>query len=434
MYDYDEVDEQISYARRFRPTTLEGYVGNKDVKETVKRYLMGSKRPQSILLEGNTGCGKTTLARLIEKEYMCENRDPEKGACGECMSCRLFDEYIKTGKTDMLSDVYEIDASDKSGKKDINSLLESMEYPAMGGYWKTYVIDEAHLLREDAMGRLLKSFEEPPEGVLIILCTTNPEDLLGTIRNRCQLKLKITKPTTSELIDLLQRVCLTEDKSYDLEGLRMLVGRADNVIRDSLNYLETVLATRGEATADSVSAEFRQVNDRLIYDFYTAYLNEDYIGYIDVLYRVKTGYDFNQFINSLTTFTVRGIYILNSVDVEGMTAEEVKEYYSLFSRFSPAELARLLSDLRRMPLGNIEANLMSFIYSKSDTNELESKPSIDMKEQVVTEKEEAKFRNNNLERLEKHKLKAGTDSLKSEMETVSLADAADLFSLEKVRS
>lgn len=145
--------EEISFARKYRPKSLKGYIGNQEVKETVQRYLKNG-RPQTILLTGNSGCGKTTLARIILREYMCQDRDAESGACGECFSCQAFDDYIETGKTDMLPDIYEIDASDTSGKKDIDAMLSGMEYPPLNGDWKGYIIDEVHLLSKGAMGRL----------------------------------------------------------------------------------------------------------------------------------------------------------------------------------------------------------------------------------------------------------------------------------------
>lgn len=426
------MEETISFARKYRTNSLDGYVGNKDVKDTVLNYLKRG-RPQSFLLHGSSGCGKTTLARVIAKIYCCEDWSEETGPCGICQSCQSFDEYIRTGDGEMLPDLYEIDSSDKSGKKDIDVLLSSMEYPAVSGDWKVYIIDEAHLLSQGAMGRLLKTLEEPPEGVLIILCTTNPEDLLDTIKNRCQVKLPVSKPTTSEIINLLQRVCLSEDKNYDLTGLRNIVIRSDNVVRDSLNNLERVLNTRGDATGVSVSIEFQQVSDRMVLDFYEAYYNEDIMSYINILYRVKTSYGFDPFLKSMLSLTVRGIYVLNSVDVEGLTQEELKTYLDLFSKFSPKELSVLLTKLSKLRDGDVEINLMSLIYSKGMVDEVELKTPIvihESKEELI--KEETSMRNNNMETIQKGMLSAGISSLADEVSTVSIADVESLFSIEKI--
>lgn len=422
------MEENISFARKYRPNTLEKYIGNSEIKETVKRYLK-TGRPQSILLTGNSGCGKTSLARLIAKEYFCEDRDPETGACDECMSCETMNDYIKTGNTEMLTDLYEIDSSDKSGKKDIDAMLESMQYPAMGGDWKVYIVDEVHLLSAGAMGRLLKSLEEPPQGVLMILCTTDPDKLLDTIINRCQLKMEVKKPSTSELVNFLRNVCLEESKDYDIPGLRSLVVRAENVVRDSLNNLERVLNTRGSATYNSVNAEFKEVSEKLIFDFYEAFQKKDYLGYVNVLYQVKTKYDFGQFLISLTNFTTRGIYILNSVDVEGLTEEELKSYMALFKKFSIKDISYILSSLRRMNLGDIEANFMAFIYTDNNDKE-EDIPVVHVTESTVAE--EKTLRNSNLQRLETAKLEEGSKSIKSEMEPVGLKDMKGFFTVEKV--
>lgn len=427
------VSEEISFARKYRPVSLDGYIGNSGVKETVKRYLKNG-RPQSILLTGSSGCGKTTMARLLAKEYLCENRDPDKGSCGQCLSCQTIEEYIRTGVNDMLPDIYEIDSSDKSGKKDIDSLLSTIDYPAMNGSWKVYIIDEIHNLSEGAMGRLLKNLEEPPEGVLMIFCTTNPEKVLDTIKNRCQLRLEVTKPSTKDIIKMLQGVCIHEEKTYDIAGLRLIATRANNVVRESLNLVERVINTRGDATAKNVSAEFNEVSDKIIFDFYKAYLRKDYMEYINILYTIKTVSTFPQFLNTLTNFTVRGIYIVNSVDVDGLSEEELLEYKKLFQLFSPKEISYILSSLRKMSIGDIEANFIAFIYTDfNESRDNESNKEDNISIVKYTLENESELREANRERTENLKLAKGVNSLKNEFREVSFSDvSSELFQLEKV--
>lgn len=423
--------EGLGFARKYRSNNFKDYIGNQDLKDTVMRYLRRS-RPQSILITGPSGCGKTTMGRIIEKEYLCEDRDEETGACGECLMCQEMDNYIKTGVFDNIPDVYEIDATESSSKSNIDSVLSTIDYPASAGGWKIYLFDEVHKLSDSAMSRLLKVLEEPPENVLMILCTTNPEQLLDTIKNRCQLKLVVTKPTTTELTSLLKRICLDEEKDYDLAGLRMIASRADFVIRDSLNFLETVLTTRGDATAASVSEQYKQVSDKIVFDFYEAYLEKDYLGYTHIMYEIKTKFGFPEFMTSLSAFTLRGIYIINGVNVEGLSAEELTSYSNLFRQFKIEDISYILSSLKKMSLGDIETNLMAFIY-KVDNKAEEDTDSFATPEGATELPSESKFRNNNLQRLEKARLDEGAKVLAGELQQpVSISDMSSLFQLEKV--
>ena len=423
-------EEKLGFARRFRPTTMANYVGNEKNKETIKRYLKG-KKPQSILLTGNTGCGKTTIARLLVKEYLCEDRDDEKGACGVCSSCVAVDDYILTGSTEMLPDIHEIDITDKSGKSDIDSILETVEYPSITGGWKVYLLDEVHMASRQAQSRILKILEEPPEDVLFIFCTTDPDKMLDTLKNRCQLKLSIVKPTLVDITNILKRVCLEESKDYDLEGLRTIASRSEFVIRDSLNNLERVLETRGDAKAVSVNEEFNEISNALLFQFYNAFREKDFLAYMGLLYKIKVSFDFRQFLVSLNNFTMRGIYILNGVDVEGISEDELVSYKELFKSFTTEELSYILSSLRRMDIGDIEANLIGFIYCQNENRVVEGNQ-VNVDTPVVKEGSEYSFRNDVLKQREKDKITSGIKSLEENMKEVGVSDMTSLFQFEKV--
>ena len=423
-------EEKLGFARRFRPTTMANYVGNEKNKETIKRYLKG-KKPQSILLTGNTGCGKTTIARLLVKEYLCEDRDDEKGACGVCNSCIAVDDYILTGSTEMLPDIHEIDITDKSGKSDIDSILETVEYPSITGGWKVYLLDEVHMASRQAQSRILKILEEPPEDVLFIFCTTDPDKMLDTLKNRCQLKLSIVKPTLVDITSLLKRVCLEESKDYDLEGLRTIASRSEFVIRDSLNNLERVLETRGDAKSTSVNEEFNEISNALLFQFYKAFREKDFLAYMGLLYKIKVSFDFRQFLVSLNNFTMRGIYILNGVDVEGISEDELVSYKELFKSFTTEELSYILSSLRRMDIGDIEANLIGFIYCQNENKVVEGSQ-VNLDAPQVKEGNEYSFRNDVLKQREKDKITSGIKSLEDNMKEVGVSDMGSLFQFEKV--
>lgn len=433
--------EGKAFAREYRPNSLSTYVGNQKVVETVRNTIARGNRPKVILIEGITGSGKTTVARIIMKEYECTGRKEGEDACGVCPSCKAFDEYIRTGSTDSLPDVNEINVAQNSGKGDISEMLEDRVYLPQDGMYKYYYFDEVHKASDGLQNYLLKPLEEPEEHVVYILATTDVDKLVPPIRNRATMVLKIKKASERDIAKLLGTICKKEEVPFEDEAFRMIATRADYVIRESLNYLQQVVDAYGSCTAKNVAHEFDMVTDKVLFDFYRAYIQRDYMGYMSIMHQIKTTMEFSSFLQMLRTFTIRGIYVLNGIDLEGMHKEEIRKFSELFSKFDVVQLSLLLSRLLSLGDGNIEANLLNFMYRQNLEDAIAETYSVSEELQVapkdaklsISHKDEQRERNKNLEvRREDAELK-GQQLLAKETEGVQLLDMLSGFPVQNVK-
>lgn len=375
--------EKLPFHRKYRPATLVDYVGNEKMKQTAMAALAKDNKPQVILLYGASGCGKTTFARILAKEYLCENRGIG-GACGQCPSCQAMDDYIHTGDTDYLEHVQEIDIADQSGKRDLDSVLERVTIPSFGGQWEVFIFDECHMATPGAQNRLLKIAEEPPEYKLMIFCTTDPQMMIETLKNRCQLQLHVKKPNVKELAGHLRKICAIESADCDIKGLNFIANRSDLTIRQALTNLEQIISEKGDAKYESAIEVFEEVSDRLIVDFYKKLLGtpdvdkygevrtgrdggvlrkRDVVGYVSLLHTIRTQVELRVFLNNLIDFTKRGIYVINQVQLDGISDGEMRTYRELFGEFSIEQMAVLITKLLDMMKGgDIEAQLLLMGY------------------------------------------------------------------------
>jgi DNA polymerase-3 subunit gamma/tau len=192
------------YAHRFRPSSFGGILGNKETIVSLSKIVTDPNQPRTLLFYGQSGCGKTTSARVLSMALNCQKNRVEADPCGSCSPCSR----ILSGNGNMYG-VYEINASDARGIDDIRLIRDSITSHAMFSENKIYILDEAHQLTKDAQNSLLKILEDTPDKVYFILCSTDPDKLIPTIRNRCH-KYLFSPPTEGELINLLTWVCSLE--------------------------------------------------------------------------------------------------------------------------------------------------------------------------------------------------------------------------------
>lgn len=225
----------LALYRSERPERFNEIIGQKHIVRILQHQLETDNVSQAYLFTGTRGTGKTTTARILAKALNCTG-DPADGQlpCGECESCKA----IKEGR---FLDVIEMDAASNNGVDDMRDLIDRVNYPPMVGRYKVYIIDEVHMLSTSAENAFLKTLEEPPEHVIFILATTNPEKVRETIRSRC-MRLDFRRVSEDDLIEGMARICQRKQVNITRDALALVAQKADGSVRDGLSILEQCIS------------------------------------------------------------------------------------------------------------------------------------------------------------------------------------------------
>jgi DNA polymerase-3 subunit gamma/tau len=229
---------------KYRPQTYDELTGQKHVVLSLKGALRTGRIGHAFLFAGPRGVGKTTTARILAKSLNCIE-GPTVQPCQQCPSCR----EITLSRS---IDVIEIDGASNRGIEEIRNLREGVKYSPLQGRYKVYIIDEVHMLTQEAFNALLKTLEEPPPKVVFIFATTNPTKIPGTILSRCQ-RFVFKRLTAKEIVTRLRDIADTEAIKISDKALFYLAARADGSIRDGESVLEQLASfVEGEITEQDI--------------------------------------------------------------------------------------------------------------------------------------------------------------------------------------
>ncbi|MEJ6979783.1 DNA polymerase III subunit gamma/tau [Pedobacter sp. P351] len=287
------MDNFIVSARKYRPSTFESVVGQQHITNTLKNAIKNNQLAQAFLFCGPRGVGKTTCARILAKTINCQNLSPQVEACGECDSCRSF----QNGNS---FSIHELDAASNNSVDDIRSLIEQVRIPPQTGKYKIYIIDEVHMLSQAAFNAFLKTLEEPPSYAIFILATTEKHKILPTILSRCQI-FDFNRIRVEDMASHLALIAKKESVEYDNDGLHLIAQKADGGLRDALSMFDQIVSFSNRNVSYKAVIDNLNILD---YDYYfsitDSLLQEDIaktlLTFDEIL---ANGFDGNNFINGL---------------------------------------------------------------------------------------------------------------------------------------
>lgn len=276
--------------RQERPETFKDVIGQEHIIRILENQIKTNKVGHAYLFCGTRGTGKTTIARLLAKGVNCLHENPEARPCGSCAHCQAISEGT-------FVDVIEMDAASNRGITDVREIKESVKYPPAVGRKKVYIIDEVHMLTTPAFNALLKTLEEPPENIIFILATTDPEQLPQTILSRCQ-RMDFRRLGHAMLADYYTKICESRGIELRQEAADIIATNADGSVRDGLSLLEQSLAS-GEKiiTEDIVNLYGGAVSQNFLINLTNCALQGDVAGgIVSINSQIEAGKESNQIL------------------------------------------------------------------------------------------------------------------------------------------
>ena len=276
------MDQFIVSARKYRPTTFEDVVGQRQVAETLMHEINNNKLAQAFLFTGPRGVGKTTCARILAKVINAQDGgDPNQ---------------------DYAFNIFELDAASNNSVEDIRHLIDQVRIPPQVGRYKVYIIDEVHMLSTAGFNAFLKTLEEPPSYAIFILATTEKHKILPTILSRCQV-FNFNRIETKDMVEHLKGIAQKENIEASEDALHLIARKADGGLRDALSMFDQLVSFGGGKITYESAVDILSVLDLDTFFDVSNLLSSSNIGDALLIYDgiIKKGFDGSTFLGGLAS-------------------------------------------------------------------------------------------------------------------------------------
>ena len=337
--------------RTYRPERFGQMAGQKHITTILMNQVREGQLSHAYLFCGSRGTGKTTTARILSKAINCLH--PENGEpCLQCDSCRTAAQQN--------ADIIEIDAASNNSVDNVRDLISQAQFAPLQLKYRVFIIDEVHMLSGSAFNALLKTLEEPPEHVVFILATTEPQKLPATIISRCQ-RFDFHQLTVPEIMGYMQYILKADGAQVEPDGLRIIARAADGGMRDALSLLDQCLSfCGGKVTAGDVQSVLGIMDEGFLFDMANTLLLGDARGALLGLDQVvRQGRDMAVFAGDLAGH-MRALLLAKAcgdcADLLSCTADRMARYEKQASKhpntrilYAMEQLMRVQSDMRYFP-------------------------------------------------------------------------------------
>ena len=361
-----------SLYRRHRPRTFADVVGQEHVVRTLSNAIEQDRVHHAYLFVGSRGTGKTSMAKILAASLNCQNGGPTLTPCGKCESC------LSIASATSL-DVVEMDAASNNSVDDVRDLRERVAYAPVGGGYKVYILDEAHMLTPQAWNAFLKTLEEPPPHTIFVLATTEANKVLPTVVDRCH-RFDFGRPSVVQISKVLRRVADSESIEIPDEAIALVARGATGSFRDALGTLEQLLAYSGSSIVlDDVLAVLGAADADLIFGSIDAVSAGDARSALLAAARLaESGRDIGRFFGDLEAHAraLMVVQVLGEVPAElRVTPEQDERLAEQAKRVGASEVVRLIeliaASLRAMKDGADARTQLELALVKAATPELE---------------------------------------------------------------